>query len=369
MNESERKFFLKNFFSFNVSSSVNSGSSNVSFNEISEVEEDSGSGSSYGDNKTTSNTKDETLKQIETNTATAETLAGKQMNDKSSEKSSSSSDNAKSPNSAPKSSLKKYNKKSLLLQQQHNNNNHNHEETVEFTDLSANHIQFVNAGASAKTSPPLIQISNCKEDTNTAETRLLYSTTTGGTNPHVNLQQQHSIELKPFKKKEVHISDSLEIDYLTSNNKLSTNYDSLSNSFNNSIKSDYSHNLNTTTTTMTTLSSIDDITLVKSEADSTANLIVEAPFANNNANSNTNGQNGRASIGDLLSPHACTLVLPDKLGDEPHIVPTKQLTSYLNSPGASMRLSLTPKFISIRYRLVELISSLSLFFFFSFFDL
>ena len=32
MNESDRKFFLKNFFSFNVSSSVNSGSSNVSFN-------------------------------------------------------------------------------------------------------------------------------------------------------------------------------------------------------------------------------------------------------------------------------------------------------------------------------------------------
>ena len=177
-----------------------------------------------------------------------------------------------------------------------------------------------------KQQPPLIQISNCKEDNSSFN----------------RLQHQQSIELKPFKKKEVQISDSLDMDnylndernLLARNSSLTPGYDSLSNSFNTSIRSDFSH-LNTTTTTLATLSSTEDVnrnelslhlTTVKNE-DELFKKSVELM-----------GQKPKLSLSDKSFTDSQNIYM-------------KQTNSYLNSPSSSARVSLTPKFISIKYRL------------------
>jgi hypothetical protein len=241
------------------------------------------------------------------------------------------------------------NKMRKQLKRQSKKLSQNHVETVEFSDLS----QTNSLKQSQSQSPPLIQISNCRDDE-----KLISSH--AKTNNINLLQQQQSIELKPFKKKEVHISDSLEIDHYMSqsseekallngtsfsnNNSLSANYDSLSNSFNNSIKSDISR-FNTTATTLTTLSSTEDVNLKNSQNTNANN--------NNNTNNNNNDDSFmiKNSVELMGQRPATNLALFEKSLTDSQNVYVKQMNSFLNSPSASARLSLTPKFISIRYRL------------------
>ena len=349
MNESDRKFFLKNFFSFNVSSSVNSGSSNVSFNndtndlggeEQAEIELVTNSSSPDNNNNSKIKIKsinemkkgslDESLKLIDVASSTSTSLPYNHQ--ETIEKSTTENEQRVNTESSASSRAHKQ------LKRQGKKLSQNHVETVEFSDLSNSNILL-------KQSPPIIQISNCRE-----EEKINRTTSISNSN---SLQQQHSIELKPFKKKEVQISDSLEIDHYTSdeksflngsstntsnnnNNSLSANYDSLSNSFNNSIKSDISH-LNTTTTTLTTLSSTEDVN--KNEKNLTESKNDEDIFL-------------KKSV-ELMSHQQppTNLALFEKSMTDSQNLYVKQMSSFLNSPSASGRVSLTPKFISIRYRL------------------
>ena len=366
MNESDRKFFLKNFFSFNVSSSVNSSFNNEANNDLDEeVDEENTSlnksSTRVVDNHHHSETNnfssklrinslnemkkasfEESIKLIEappsssTTTTTIQPVTSSSVISMPDSISETPTTTEANENNKMRKQLKRQSKKV----------SQNHVETVEFRDLS----QTNSLKQSQSQSPPLIQISNCRDD----EKLISHAKTN---NIHL-LQQQQSIELKPFKKKEVHISDSLEIDHYMSqsseeknllnginfsnNNSLSANYDSLSNSFNNSIKSDISR-FNTTATTLTTLSSTEDVNLKNSQNTNANN--------NNNNTSNDDSFMIKNSVELMGQRPASNLALFEKSLTDSQNVYIKQMNSFLNSPSASTRLSLTPKFISIRYRL------------------
>jgi hypothetical protein len=201
MNESDRKFFLKNFFSFNVSSSVNSGSSNVSFNndtndlgeEQAEIELVTNSSSPDNINNNNNNkikiksinemkkgSLDESLKLIDAASSTSTSLPYNHQ--ETIEKSTTENEQRVNYESSASSRAHKQ------LKRQSKKVSQNNVETVEFSDFSNSNI--------LKQSPPIIQISNCRE-----EEKINRTTSISNSN---SLQQQHSIELKPFKKKEVH---------------------------------------------------------------------------------------------------------------------------------------------------------------------
>jgi hypothetical protein len=356
MNESDRKFFLKNFFSFNVSSSVNSSFNNEANNELDEEADEESTSLNKSSTRVVDN-----IHHSETNNFSKLRINSlNEMKKASFEESVKLIEAPPPPTTQPSSSVitmpdsisetptttesNENNKIRKQLKRQSKKVSQNHVETVEFSDMSQTNA----LKQSQSQSPPLIKISNCKDDD---EKLISHHAKTNNINL---LQQQQSIELKPFKKKEVHISDSLEIDHYMSqsseekillngasfsqNNSLSANYDSLSNSFNNSIKSDISR----FNTTLTTLSSTEDVNLKNSQ--------------NTNANNNNNNNNDdsfmiKNSVELMGQRPASNLALFEKSLTDSQNVYIKQMNSFLNSPSASARLSLTPKFISIRYRL------------------
>lgn len=211
MNENERKFFLRRFFSFNVPTNVATGSNNASFDDADEID----------------------LKLDETKETRKSHEFSYLIDSKRPESLTKSS-----PKSSKKSGLEDIRELSLNTESLENEKLiKEKDKKIDFGTISrrnkfkkstdsSKHLIAASSSNIAGTnsdydlnligqiSQPIISISDCKEtditETNNERANTTDNTFLGNTRLDVNakrgmLQEQYSIELKPFKKKEVHI--------------------------------------------------------------------------------------------------------------------------------------------------------------------